>query len=71
MNPPLPERFARAFLAEMVSGNYRPGMRFLSHRKIMKQWKISTPTANKALDRLVEWEVGLTGKIDSHVPNIA
>jgi hypothetical protein len=49
----MPERLARALLAEIASGNYVPNRKFISHREIMKKWRVSTPTAAKALRLLV------------------
>ncbi|MCC7518985.1 MAG: GntR family transcriptional regulator [Verrucomicrobiae bacterium] len=48
------EQLIKALLAELASGLYREGQRFISKRKICKRWKISDPTALSALRWLVE-----------------
>lgn len=58
-----PQRLFRALLFEMTSGNYKAGERFLSHRRIMRHWQVSTPTANKTLQLLRE--AGLLQVVDS------
>ena len=58
-----PHRLFRALLFEMTSGNYKAGQKFLSHRRIMRHWQVSTPTANKTL--LLLREAGLLSVIDS------
>lgn len=57
MKLPLPERVALALLAEMASGHYQPGTRFLSHREVKRTWKVSSPTATLSLKRLVDWGI--------------
>lgn len=51
---PASQRLFRALLFEMASGNHRPGQRFLSHRLIMRNWRVSATTANLALALLRE-----------------
>lgn len=46
------DRLFGALLVEMVSGHYMEGERFLSHRRIMRQWRVAAETANLALGRL-------------------
>jgi len=55
--PSLPERLAVALLSEIASGHYSNKRSFLSRRKIMKLWKVSSPTATKSLDILREWDI--------------
>lgn len=55
--PSLPERLAVALLAEISSGHYRANKRFLSRREIMRQWKVSSPTATQGLRLLEEWGI--------------
>lgn len=62
----VPIRLFYALLFEMVSGNYLPGGRFLSHRRIMKYWKVSTPSANKALAMLKEYGVVVAATRSGH-----
>lgn len=47
-------RLFHALLIELVSEDYAPEARFLSHRRIMRHWKVATPTANEALRQLRE-----------------
>lgn len=54
MKPPLPDRLAQALLIELASGSYHEGKRFLSRRTIMKQWKVSSLTATRALEKLTK-----------------
>ncbi len=42
-------RLFGALLVELASGNYAEGARFLSHRRIMRQWRVAADTANGAL----------------------
>ncbi len=46
------DRLFGALLVEMVSGHYAEGARFLSHRQVMRQWRVSATTATNALERL-------------------
>lgn len=48
------EQLTKALLAELASGLYGKGQRFVSKRKICKRWNISDPTALSALRWLVE-----------------
>jgi len=51
------DRLFGALLVEMVSGHYVEGGRFLSHRRIMRQWRVAAETTNLALGRLREERV--------------
>ncbi|EIQ00403.1 transcriptional regulator [Opitutaceae bacterium TAV1] len=55
--PSLPQRLAVALLSEIASGNYCENTRFLSRREIMRQWKVSSPTATDALRILAGWGI--------------
>lgn len=55
--PPLAQRLAVALLFEIASGNYKENTRFLSRREIMRQWKVSSPTAVGALRFLADWDI--------------
>ena len=46
------DRLFGALLVEMASGHYAEGERFLSHRRIMRQWRVAAATANRALELL-------------------
>jgi len=46
------DRLFGALLVEMASGHYAEGGRFLSHRRIMRQWRVAAATANRALELL-------------------
>lgn len=48
------QKLFRSLLFEMVSGNYYSKQRFLSHRKIMTNWRCSATTANLAQALLQE-----------------
>lgn len=49
----LHEQLRNALLSEMAGGHYRDGERFLSNRKICRQWKVSETTAKLSLGWLV------------------
>jgi len=55
--PSLPEKLAVALLSEIASGLYFEKNRFLSRREIMRQWKVSSPTASQSLALLVSWKI--------------
>ncbi len=48
------DRLFGALLTEISSGQYAEGGRFMSHRRIMRQWRVAADTANSALFRLTE-----------------
>lgn len=48
------EQLTKALLAELASGLYVAGERFLSKRELCHRWKISDPTAQSALRWLAE-----------------
>ncbi len=54
MRPFLYHRLTRALLAELASGTYGEGERFLSKRKICRLWNVSEPTAKTAIRHLLE-----------------
>jgi DNA-binding LacI/PurR family transcriptional regulator/DNA-binding transcriptional regulator YhcF (GntR family) len=54
---PASQRLFRALLFEMASGNYHPDQRFLSHRLIMRNWRVSATTANLALALLAHFNL--------------
>ena len=54
---PASQRLFRALLFEMASGNHHSDQRFLSHRLIMRNWRVSATTANLALALLAESEL--------------
>jgi DNA-binding transcriptional regulator YhcF (GntR family) len=54
MKPFLHEKLTKALLAEMASGYYSEGTRFLSRRKICNIWNVSEPTAKNSLRNLVQ-----------------
>lgn len=53
MKPFLYEQLTRSLLAEMASGFYSEGMRFLSNRRICRMWAVSETTAKQSLAWLV------------------
>ncbi len=55
--PSLPERLAVALLSEIASGHYSERTSFLSRREIMRQWKVSSPTATQSLRILTGWDI--------------
>ncbi len=57
MFSPASQRLFRALLFEMASGNHRPEQRFLSHRIIMRNWRVSATTAKLALGLLYQYEL--------------
>lgn len=54
MKPFLYERLTQALLAEMASGMHSEGTRFLSLRKIRSLWNVSEPTAQSAIQILID-----------------
>lgn len=54
MKPFLYQRLTQALLAEMASGIYLEGNRFLSLRRICRLWDVSEPTARNSIALLVE-----------------
>ena len=63
------DRLFGALLVEMVSGHYMEGERFLSHRRIMRQWRVAAGTANLALRRLrTENVLGVKDRSGHYLP---
>lgn len=54
MKPFLYQRLTQALLAEMASGAYSEGDRFLSLRQICRLWDVSEPTARSSVALLTE-----------------
>lgn len=60
------ERLYSALLTEVVSGSYTAGMRFLSNRLIMTQWRVSAKTTRQALEMLRKSRVLRTVEKSGH-----
>lgn len=57
MKTPIHVQLRNSLLFEAIGGGYKSGQRFLSNRKICRQWRISDTTARKALSWLVEEKI--------------